>query len=558
MSESPRNDHLFLVGAAAGLAAGDLFLGLNPALLEPWHAVRLLGGCGMAGLLLAAPVALARPRTGGGRLVWWARGGVAAGYGLFVESQRQLHYLFIGNGARRLLVATTIAASLVALACAGAALRKTGVTAPRRIAWLAVLLFALVPLAARRAPEQERLSTPARHPQTPSRGLLVIGLEGASWELLTSGASDGSLPVFARLLKDGVSGPLGTISPYDRDPVWISAATGKRPSKHGVVSGRKYQTPLGPMTLLPRLIHGEPLERFPFSPVARLGGEGRSSLTFWEIVASRGHEAVVLNWPAAPTRAGLLLWTPESAFGPGRVGVEGMPGNAADRAALFRLAGSLGPALSSLLEPAGLSAEDRDRARAREAAARDLSVAAEARASLPAASGSVSTLVLSGLAGPARAFGPSATPSRYWGVAAGPADARSRALLGYYRFLDELVGRLLERGGKDRTVCVFSPVGYGPRPAREALLALATGSEPKAAPDPSHSGFVVLVGSGLRAGARLTSATLFDLAPTLLALAGEPVARDFDGRVLAEAFDERFSETTSIPIVVSFEPGGPQ
>ena len=57
---------------------------------------------------------------------------------------------------------------------------------------------------------------------------------------------------------------------------------------------------------------------------------------------------------------------------------------------------------------------------------------------------------------------------------------------------------------------------------------------------------------------RLTSANVADLAPTLLVLAGEPVARDMDGRVLSEAFDERFAESASVPIVTTFEPEGPQ
>ncbi len=48
------------------------------------------------------------------------------------------------------------------------------------------------------------------------------------------------------------------------------------------------------------------------------------------------------------------------------------------------------------------------------------------------------------------------------------------------------------------------------------------------------------------------------MAPTLLVLSGEPIARDMDGRVLGEVFDERFSETESVPVITTYEPGGPQ
>ena len=48
------------------------------------------------------------------------------------------------------------------------------------------------------------------------------------------------------------------------------------------------------------------------------------------------------------------------------------------------------------------------------------------------------------------------------------------------------------------------------------------------------------------------------LALALLVLAGEPIARDMDGRVLAEAFDDRFAQGTSIPVVTTFEPEGPE
>jgi hypothetical protein len=559
MSDTPRHLHTFLIGAAAGLAAGDLLLGLNPALLEPLGAARLLGGLGALGLLAAGLAAIRKSARPPGRAGWIVSGAAAAAFGVLVESQRELNYLFIGNGTRRLLVATSAVSFVLAGVCLLGAFLRSGHRAAVGGAMAAALLFGLVPLAGRRAPERERLAASAVLPRTVSRGLLVIGIDGASWELLTAGASDGSLPAIARLLKEGVSGPLGTLAPYDREPTWISAATGKRPSKHGVVSGRRLDTPFGSLTLLPRFRHGEPLAVLPFSLAVPLGGDARTSLTFWEILAARGHEATVLGWPAAAARDGLVLWASERMFAEPGEPLDGRPEQAAARAARARVGtAGLDPGLVAALEPRGLTPEDRSRARALPGAASDLSMVAAALTAPPAGQGSVSALVLTGLAEPARVYGPSANPSAYWGAASRAADVRARALLGYYRFVDRLVGELMERAGTARTVCLFAPVGYGTPPVRDSVVRFAMGREPRAAPDPRHSGFVILTGSGIRAGARLTSAHLFDLAPTLLALAGAPVARDFDGRVLAEAFDERFAQATSIPIVVSFEPGGPQ
>ena len=89
-----------------------------------------------------------------------------------------------------------------------------------------------------------------------------------------------------------------------------------------------------------------------------------------------------------------------------------------------------------------------------------------------------------------------------------------------------------------------------------SVARFALGRGPEATPEAGRDGFLILFGSGIRAGVRLTSATVADVTPTVLVLAGEPIARDMDGRVLAEAFDERFAGSASIPIVTTFEPGG--
>jgi hypothetical protein len=211
---------------------------------------------------------------------------------------------------------------------------------------------------------------------------------------------------------------------------------------------------------------------------------------------------------------------------------------------------------SRALVPDGLAAGEARLSPIR-GAARDLTVTGAALAALPGGPRNVSAIVLSGLAEVSGLFG-AAGDARYWGLSVPEAEARATALRAYYRFLDDLLGEILEREGRNRTICLFAPVGWGPPATLEAVSRFLRGKTPAASPDAARDGFVLFSGAGVRSGVRLTSANVLDLAPTLLVLAGEPVARDMDGRVLAEAFDERFTESASVPIVSTFEAAGPQ
>src|ERR1019366_474416 len=64
----------------------------------------------------------------------------------------------------------------------------------------------------------------------------------------------------------------------------------------------------------------------------------RRSLTFWEILAARGHEAAVLGWPASfPAREGLVLWATDVFFDGGTGAGTALPVEAGARARLFRV-----------------------------------------------------------------------------------------------------------------------------------------------------------------------------------------------------------------------------
>jgi predicted AlkP superfamily phosphohydrolase/phosphomutase len=66
-------------------------------------------------------------------------------------------------------------------------------------------------------------------------------------------------------------------------------------------------------------------------------------------------------------------------------------------------------------------------------------------------------------------------------------------------------------------------------------------------------GVIMLSGPAIKKGFRLESASILDVAPTMLALGGVPVPRDMDGRVLTEAFDEEWSAEHAVEYIDTHE-----
>ncbi len=64
--------------------------------------------------------------------------------------------------------------------------------------------------------------------------VLVIGLDGATFDLIRPWAAEGKLPTFARLMDKGTWGDLASTVPPVTSPAWPTFSTGKNPGKHGV------------------------------------------------------------------------------------------------------------------------------------------------------------------------------------------------------------------------------------------------------------------------------------------------------------------------------------
>jgi len=110
---------------------------------------------------------------------------------------------------------------------------KRGRTVPRSRARARLGLARLVPvllaLAAIAACGKETSS------DAPRNKVLLIGLDGAEWDLIQPMVDAGQLPHFARLMNQGVHGKLRSLEPAAKSPaIWTTIATGKSPEEHGI------------------------------------------------------------------------------------------------------------------------------------------------------------------------------------------------------------------------------------------------------------------------------------------------------------------------------------
>jgi arylsulfatase A-like enzyme len=69
-------------------------------------------------------------------------------------------------------------------------------------------------------------------------------------------------------------------------------------------------------------------------------------------------------------------------------------------------------------------------------------------------------------------------------------------------------------------------------------------------------GVVIASGPAFRKGIRIEDATILDIAPTVLAVMGHPVAEDMDGRPLLEIITNEHLDAHPALSVPTYEPSG--
>jgi predicted AlkP superfamily phosphohydrolase/phosphomutase/Tfp pilus assembly protein PilF len=370
------------------------------------------------------------------------------------------------------------------------------------------------------------------------RKILVIGLDGADWQLMDPWIAQGKLPNLARLKTRSAWANLKSMQPILSPLLWTTVATGRRPEEHGVVDFLVKDPASG--------------QRVPIS------SRFRKVPALWNIFTAMGLSVDVVAWWAS--------WPAEKVTGvivSDRVAYSlfGYQTDAESLSGATYPAGYLASIKGELVSDADITLEEVrafaditavqfqerraqiDQTEAKKAYADPVNhltrILASTRNYQTAALNLLSEgqpdlmmIYFQGIDEVGHRFAHMMPPKM---AMVSDEDYRQfhSVMEAFYRYQDRLVGELLQKADPKSLVIVLSDHGFKNGPGRP------TDDPPyiEGKPGKWHRlyGVFILAGPGVKPG-QLDTVSLLDVAPTILAASGLPVSQQMPGRVLAEAF----------------------
>ncbi|MDG2122288.1 MAG: alkaline phosphatase family protein, partial [Verrucomicrobiales bacterium] len=370
-----------------------------------------------------------------------------------------------------------------------------------------------------------------RGSENPTTRTLLVGLDGADWEVLLPLLDDGKLPNLARLVEGGTIGKCIATGSRDQSDLWTSVATGTLRDKHGIVAGVE-----------PKL-DGRGL--------VRASSLTRQRRAVWSVLAGNGSRCQITGWPASGVaerlEGGVVVsdefWgSPGDSFehwrlGAGAIHPERLRRNLAELRVHPKEIGMadlvpLVPRLGELLQ-----AGDRRALGLAQTLALVSSTHAAATAVMQKEPWDFAAVWYGGIGETTRGFGDFHGGGAPW-ADVGDVEAYGGVVEGMYRFHDLMLGVLMELAGEETAVVVVSGQG---EPAGEARALPG-----KTMRGDKNYGLFVMAGPGIKGDELVYGTSVLDLVPTVLHYCGLPVGADLPGKVLVEALEEP-GEVATVP-----------
>jgi len=379
-------------------------------------------------------------------------------------------------------------------------------------------------------------------PARTSRRVLLIGLDGADWDIIDPLMQQGRMPHMRRLVDQGARARLKAISPVLSPILWTSIVTGVGPDRHGIVD-----------FLATSVTTGQQI------PVT---SNMRRVKALWNILSENGRSSGVVAWWAT--------WPAEEVAGfivSDRVAYQ-LFGYPAGREQLRRR--TFPEPLSLVIQPFVVSPAQIPGAKVRDLLPLEDSGSAGSSEELD---NKIRTIIASSRTylgigmDLMRAYDPDLKaiyfegtdtiahsfmryrPPAMPGVTEPEVETYGGVVDRYYEYQDQVLGELMSLADDRTVVIICSDHGFrtgSNRPLSDPRIEMGG-----AADWHRKFGILTMTGPGIKKGITMRDASVMDIAPTVLALMGLPVAADMAGAPLIEAFDP----SPDIQTIASYESG---
>jgi len=381
--------------------------------------------------------------------------------------------------------------------------------------------------------------------------VLVIGVDGAEWDVIEPLMEEGRLPAFSRLVKEGAHGKLRSLEPTLSPIIWTSIATGKTPDKHGI-TWFMVKDP-------------EHSRRFPVQSTMR------TSKAVWNILSEHGLTAGVIGWwatyPAERVNGFVVSdYVAYHAFGLSGKQVKTGAGKTHPPSLHDQV-------LGSLKDPLSIDKAEIDKFMKVTGEEYDYSVGLEFDFGNPlhhfmyslATTGAYHDMGLKLY----RQYRPDwmgiyfeqvdsishlymkYAPPRIEGLEDKYFDKYSRVVDNYYVYQDKIIADFMGAADDKTVVIICSDHGF--KTGDERLSENLSTSLAKAHLWHQIDGVVIMWGGPIKPGMKIEGASVLDITPTALYLLGMPLARDMDGKILMEAVSEDFLDSHPVRFVETYE-----
>jgi predicted AlkP superfamily phosphohydrolase/phosphomutase len=394
----------------------------------------------------------------------------------------------------------------------------------------------------------------------PRQKVILLGIDGATWDVLEPAINANMLPNFAHLRANASYGNLmseiavnqpfaNSASLGMRTPViWETIVTGKSPREHGIWDFYSSHLPGMKEDISFRI----PLPEW-FSPQFITNSQTGKEKRLWEILDDSGVTSAVVGWfntwPAYQLSHGVLL--SDRAHYPTGNAVAFPANRRPEKGALLRRDFESGARLVGLDYDMQQSSNHDDATAGQERGmvrtlakdlARDKYYAEAALNILAVDAPEFLAVYFTSTDDAQHLFWQYYEPEHFPSVAQTSIQRYGDVIPRVYQFVDDYLGKILRHADEATTLIIVSDHGAGPWIERDSGLSLFPGKSyhPTYSGNHRRNGIIFLHGQDILKGHRLPDTSIYDVLPTTLHILGFPVSAELTGRVVTEAFEDDY------------------